>query len=125
MAIEVGHVYQGEITGLSKFGAFVSLPEKKSGMVHISEISDNYVNDINDHVKEGQKVKVKVIGIDEKGRINLSMKRVVDEFTVPEKKPASFEDMLSKFKQESDDRFADMKQPKENRRGEYQAKRRK
>ena len=49
MAIEVGKVYDGKVTGLSKFGAFVQLPEGKSGMVHISEVSSNYVNDIREH----------------------------------------------------------------------------
>ncbi|MBO5036910.1 MAG: S1 RNA-binding domain-containing protein [Clostridia bacterium] len=124
MAIEVGKIYDGKVTGLSKFGAFVQLPEGKSGMVHISEVSNNYVNDIHDHLTEGNEVRVKVIGIDEKGRINLSIKKAVEPEKVPEKKPVSFEDMLSKFKQESDDKFADYRMSKENRRSDY-AKRRK
>ncbi|MBQ4628332.1 MAG: S1 RNA-binding domain-containing protein [Clostridia bacterium] len=124
MAIEVGKIYDGKVTGLSKFGAFVQLPEGKSGMVHISEVSNNYVNDIHDHLAEGNEVRVKVIGIDEKGRINLSIKKAVEPEKVPEKKPVSFEDMLSKFKQESDDKFADYRMSKENRRSDY-AKRRK
>ncbi|MBE6897094.1 MAG: S1 RNA-binding domain-containing protein [Ruminococcaceae bacterium] len=124
MAIEVGKIYDGKVTGLSKFGAFVQLPEGKSGMVHISEVSSNYVNDIRDHLAEGKEVRVKVIGIDEKGRINLSIKKAAEPEKVPEKKPVSFEDMLSKFKQESDDKFADVRMSKENRRSDY-AKRRK
>jgi len=124
MAIEVGKIYDGKVTGLSKFGAFVQLPEGKSGMVHISEVSNNYVNDIHDHLAEGNEVRVKVIGIDEKGRINLSIKKAVEPEKIPEKKPVSFEDMLSKFKQESDDKFADYRMSKENRRSDY-AKRRK
>lgn len=124
MAIEVGKIYDGKVTGLSKFGAFVQLPEGKSGMVHISEVSSNYVNDIREHLAEGKEVRVKVIGIDEKGRINLSIKKASEPEKVPEKKPVSFEDMLSKFKQESDDKFADVRMSKENRRSDY-AKRRK
>ena len=127
MAIEVGKIYDGKVTGLSKFGAFVQLPEGKSGMVHISEVSSNYVNDIRDHLAEGNEVRVKVIGIDEKGRINLSIKKATEPEKVekiPEKKTVSFEDMLSKFKQESDDKFADFRMSKENRRSDY-AKRRK
>ena len=93
-------------------------------MVHISEISTGYVKDISEHLSEGSEVRVKVISIDEKGRINLSVRKALEEEFVPEKKPVSFEDMLSKFKQESDDKFADFKMTKENRRNDY-AKRRK
>ena len=64
MEFGVGSVLEGKVTGITKFGAFVSLPEGKSGLVHISEIAYSYVNDVKDHLKEGQEVKVKVIGID-------------------------------------------------------------
>ena len=70
MEFGVGSILEGKVTGITKFGAFVSLPEGKSGLVHISEIAYSYVNDVKDHLKEGQEVKVKVIGIDENGRIN-------------------------------------------------------
>ena len=76
MEFGVGSVLEGKVTGITKFGAFVSLPEGKSGLVHISEIAYSYVNDVKDHLKEGQEVKVKVIGIDQAGRINLSIKQV-------------------------------------------------
>ncbi|MBQ6052399.1 MAG: S1 RNA-binding domain-containing protein [Clostridia bacterium] len=124
MAIEVGHIYDGTVTGLSKFGAFVKLPGGKSGMVHISEVSTEYVKDISEHLSEGSTVRVKVISVDEKGRINLSVRKAMEEEFIPDKKPVSFEDMLSKFKQESDDKFADFKMTKENRRSDY-AKRKK
>ena len=124
MAIEVGNIYKGTISGLSKFGAFIRLPEGKSGMVHISEVSSGYVKDINDFLAEGNEVLVKVIGIDDRGRINLSIKKAAESEHAPEKKTLSFEDMLSKFKQESDDKIADYKMSKENRRNDY-AKRRK
>lgn len=63
------------MTGITKFGAFVSLPENRSGLVHISEIAYSYVNDIHEHLSEGQTVTVKVIGIDANNRINLSIKQ--------------------------------------------------
>lgn len=66
------------MTGITKFGAFVSLPGGRSGLVHISEIAYSYVNDVKDHLTEGQDVKVKVIGIDENNRINLSIKKAMD-----------------------------------------------
>ena len=68
-------VLEGKVTGITKFGAFVALPEGKSGLVHISEIANTYVNDVHDHVTEGQTVKVKVLAIGEDGRINLSIKK--------------------------------------------------
>lgn len=78
MEFGVGSILEGKVTGITKFGAFVSLPENKSGLVHISEIAYSYVNDVHDHLTEGQTVKVKVIGIDDAGRINLSIKKAMD-----------------------------------------------
>ncbi len=75
MEFGVGSILEGKVTGITKFGAFVSLGDNKSGLVHISEIANTYVNDIHDHLQEGQSVKVKVLAIDENGRINLSIKR--------------------------------------------------
>ena len=63
MSLEVGSVVKGKVTGVMKFGAFVALPENKSGMVHISEISHEFVNDINDVIKVGDEVTVKVVSI--------------------------------------------------------------
>ena len=75
MELAVGEIFSGKVTGITKFGAFVSLPQGKSGMVHISEIDHSYVSNIHDHLTEGQEVKVKVIAIDENGRVNLSIKK--------------------------------------------------
>ena len=77
MELGVGSILEGKVTGITKFGAFVSLGENKSGLVHISEIANTYVNDIHEHLQEGQTVKVKVLAIDENGRINLSIKRAL------------------------------------------------
>ena len=77
MGIEVGSVLDGKVTGITKFGAFVALPGNRSGLVHISEIAYSYVNDVHDHLAEGQEVKVKVIGVDANNRINLSIKQAL------------------------------------------------
>ncbi len=75
MDLVVGAVVDGKVTGIMKFGAFVALPGGKSGLVHISEIAYSYVNEVSDFLKDGQEVKVKIIGVDENGRINLSIKK--------------------------------------------------
>lgn len=75
--IEVGAILEGKVTGITKFGAFVSLPGGKSGLVHISEIAYSYVSSVEDHLSQGQDVKVKVISIDENNRINLSIKQAM------------------------------------------------
>ena len=76
MELGVGAIVDGKVTGITKFGAFVALPEGRSGLVHISEIAYSYVNEVSDHLHEGQEVKVKIIGIDQAKRINLSIKQV-------------------------------------------------
>lgn len=75
MQLEQGSIVEGKVTGILKFGAFVDLGNGKSGMVHISEVAGTYVNDINDFLKVGQQVKVKVISIGEDGKIALSIKK--------------------------------------------------
>ncbi|WP_040953050.1 S1 domain-containing RNA-binding protein [Gorillibacterium massiliense] len=86
MAIEVGAKVEGKVTGITHFGAFVELPEGGTGLVHISEIADNYVKDVNDHLKLGDKVTVKVINVDKDGKIGLSIKQAVDK-PVSEQRP--------------------------------------
>lgn len=78
MSLEVGSILEGKVTGITKFGAFVALEEGKSGMVHISEVATTFVSNIQDFISEGQEVRVKIIGIDEVGRINLSIKKALD-----------------------------------------------
>ena len=87
MGIEVGSILDGKVTGITKFGAFVSLPGSRSGLVHISEIAYSYVNDVHDLLSEGQEVKVKVIGIDANNRINLSIKQALPPPPRPERRP--------------------------------------
>ena len=88
MEFGVGSVVEGKVTGITKFGAFVSLPGGKSGLVHISEIAYSYVNEVSEFLQEGQEVKVKVIGIDEANRINLSIKKAMDPPARPAGAPA-------------------------------------
>jgi len=73
--IEVGEIFEGKITRLANFGAFAEIVPGKNGLIHVSEISDEYVKDVSEHLKEGDVVTVKVIGIDSQGRINLSIKQ--------------------------------------------------
>ena len=75
MELTVGAVLEGKVKSITNFGAFVSLPENRTGMVHISEVANAYVSDIRQHLTEGQDVKVVVIG-NENGKINLSIKRL-------------------------------------------------
>lgn len=74
MELTVGAILEGKVKSITKFGAFIALPGNQTGMVHISEITHAYVNDIHDHLTEGQDVKVMVIGL-ENGKINLSIRR--------------------------------------------------
>ena len=140
MALEVGAILEGKVTGITKFGVFVALPEGKSGLVHISEVANAFVSDINEHVQMGQTVKVRVISINEAGKINLSVKQAQPAPPAPPRRPPvrearsqapaprtappaadppsadkAFEDRLKKFMQESDSRIADNRMYSERR----------
>jgi len=122
MDFEVGAVLAGKVTGITKFGAFVTLAPGKSGLVHISEISSTYVSDVREHLAEGQDVLVKIIGVDQSGRMNLSIKGAA---SVPKEEPRrshpppkqsanvtepTFEDKLKRFMQDSDSKMSGIKQ---------------
>lgn len=140
MELEIGAVVEGKVTGITKFGAFVALPEGKSGLVHISEVANSYVNDVNDYLSVGQTVKVRVLSINEAGKINLSVKQAQPAPPSPPRRPPvrearsqspaartappaadppsadkAFEDRLKKFMQESDSRIADNRMYSERR----------
>ena len=76
MELTVGAILEGKVKSITNFGAFIALPENKTGMVHISEVANAYVSDIRQHLTEGQDVKVMVIAIDPNGKVNLSIKRL-------------------------------------------------
>jgi S1 RNA binding domain protein len=77
MSVEVGSKVQGKVTGITNFGAFVELPDGSTGLVHISEVADSYVKDVNDHLKIGDLVEVKVISMKD-GKTSLSIKKAID-----------------------------------------------
>ena len=148
MSLEVGAIVEGEVTGITNFGAFVQLPEGKVGLIHISEVSNVYVKDVHDFLKEHDKVKVKVLSIDERGKIGLSIKQMTPPpAAAPQPKPQrpqnenrerrvgarvqntrvvsplTFEDKLSKFLKDIDDRMLDLKRNTESKRGGRGARR--
>lgn len=134
MQSKIGEVYDGKITGLTNFGAFVKLSNGESGMVHISEVASVYVKEIKDFLSEGQDVKVKVLAINE-NKISLSIKQALANVAQPSEKKRfengkgndrskrstlskeeenkggalSFEEMMAKFKQVSDEKMSDLK----------------
>ncbi len=170
MQHEIGKIVEGKVTGITKFGAFVELEGGAVGMVHISEVSQTYVNDISEHLKDQQKVTVKILNISDDGKISLSIKKAMpveqpqrrenkpsnfnnknnntgaprpsnnNSFNrsggsnrsaggtgngrstggynrgAQQSKPTSFEDMLSKFIQSSDEKISDLKREKGTRR---------
>lgn len=85
-AVEIGKIVDGVVTGITSFGAFIQLPDGKTGLCHISEIADSYVKNVSDFLKESQPVKVKIINIDDKGKVSLSIRQAMPK---PENAPAS------------------------------------
>lgn len=132
MSLEVGSIVSGKVSGITGFGAFIDLPGNITGLAHISEVAREYVKDINEYLKEGQEVKVKVISIDQGGKISLSIKRALEEsekkqrgtpaqidWSAKSEPSLSFEDKLSRFKQDSDERMQALKRNTESKRGGY------
>lgn len=133
MPIELGSIVLGKVVKVMPFGAFVSLDDNKSGLIHISEITSEYIEDINDYIKVGDKVKVKVISIDD-GKISLSIKKTTEQKRDSKNKPVSsvrpaeidwssasgddlsFEDKLSRFKKDSDERMLALKRSNDSKR---------
>ena len=129
MELKVGTVLEGKVKTITKFGAFVTLPENQTGMVHISEVANCYVSDIAQHLTVGQSVKVKVMSVDETGKISLSIKRAEErpqtreatpresnknrdsnpcrtESSKPTTEAQSFEGMLKQFMTDSDSKIS-------------------
>ncbi|WP_139492582.1 S1 domain-containing RNA-binding protein [Brevibacillus dissolubilis] len=128
MEVTIGSKYEGKVTGITKFGAFVELPGGVTGLVHISEVADKYVTDINEHLKIGDMVTVKVMSIQD-NKIGLSIKKAVDQPPRPERparpardsrprgdrndrgprRPENFEDKISRFLKDSEDRLTSLR----------------
>jgi S1 RNA binding domain protein len=122
MAIDVGSIVEGVVTGITNFGAFIELPDRVTGLVHISEVADAYVKDVRDYLKEQDHVKVKVIHVDEKGKIGLSIKQAnptVRNMGRERRLPptVSFEDKLAKFIKDSDERQTEFRRATDSKRG--------
>lgn len=148
MALEIGTILEGKVTGLTKFGAFVDIGDGQTGMVHISEVASTYVNEITDFVEPGQEVKVKVLSIED-GKISLSIKQAEDGYEdkphdkkprrdhenkkrerpapnvwqgqkqKPESDNMTFEEMMSKWKTSSDEKMADLKRSTDTKHSGY------
>ena len=145
MELTVGAILEGKVKSITNFGAFIALPENKTGLVHISEVANTYVSDIRQHLTEGQDVKVTVISLDN-GKINLSIKRLQPaqpreprkdapprrdlsreqrpqnasrpapvQPAAPKTADQLFEEKLKQFMAESDSKISSMKQYSEHR----------
>ncbi len=139
MSIEVGSKVQGKVTGITNFGAFVELPDGKTGLVHISEVADNYVKDINEHLKVGDEVEVKVMNVEADGKIGLSIRKAKPQPERPERAPRprrdsrpsernsqpkeNFEQKVARFLKDSDERLTTLKRATESKRGGRGARR--
>ena len=147
MQLEVGAIVEGKVSGITNFGAFVDFPDGQTGMIHISEVSPDFVKDIKDYLKMGQIVKAKVINVSEKNEISLSIKKMETIKPIQksgssqnlnkENRPAadrpenfdwqnskkdsstSFEEMLSSFKHRSEEKISDLKRATESKRGSF------
>lgn len=141
MAIEVGSKVAGKITGITNFGAFVDLGDNKTGLVHISEVSDRYIKDINEELEMGQEITVKVLTVGDDGKIGLSIRKAEEKKLEPaatSKRPQrssggyrstnrpsntsrggkeDFDSLMSSFLKDSEDRLTSIKRNTENKRG--------
>ena len=138
MQLEIGKIYTGKVKGITQYGAFVDIDGGGNGMVHISEVSNQFIQQLSDVLQVGQVVKVKVMSVSPEGKVALSMKRAE-----PKPKPTradpgrvwqpkarepqgemSFEDMMSRFKSQSEEKISDLKRVTEARRGGGYSRRR-
>lgn len=131
MELTVGAVLQGTVKSITNFGAFISLPDNRTGLVHISEVANAFVSDIRQHLTEGQTVKVQVIAVDPSGKVNLSIKRLEpkppqnrsganrsrpprpaapEQAAAPKTQDQIFEERLKQFMSESDSKISSIRQ---------------
>jgi len=120
MSVQLGSVVEGVVTGITDFGAFVELPGGQTGLVHISEIAEVYVKNINDFLKKDERVKVKVISIEDNGKIGLSIKQADPKSSrrsAGKRTSPSFEEKLARFLKESDERQQHLRRSYDAKRG--------
>lgn len=133
MSIEVGAKLSGKVSGITNFGAFIDLEEGKTGLVHISEVSSEFVKDIHDILTVGDEVNVKVLSVGDDGKISLSIKRYDDTQTQKrsnhkkeyhhtskpkhKQKQQDFDALMSNFLKDSDDRLSSLKRNLDGKRG--------
>jgi S1 RNA binding domain protein len=116
MSLAVGQIIEGKVTGITNFGAFVELSAGQTGLVHISEVAEEYVKDINQFLKQGDLVRVKVLALD-KGKIGLSIRQAQPRPERNRHNNLSFEDKLAKFIKDSDERQTDLRKSTDSKRG--------
>ena len=143
MELEAGALLEGKVSSITKFGAFIALPGGRSGLVHISEVANTYVNDVHDHLTVGQSVRVRVLSCRD-GKVDLSIKKALPppaggtaarrppsaprpgvqgrhpgamDRTIPESKDAAFEDKLKQFLSTSERRIADLNRNRASKQG--------
>ena len=142
MDLQIGSIVTGKVTGIAKFGAFIEIAPGQSGLVHISEIAGTYVNEVRDHLTEGQQVQVKVVSVDGK-KINLSIKAAggpepaAVTVAAPVQRPPArtyqpraqvvsaseadieptFEDRLKRFMKDSDSKISEIRRSTDRRNG--------
>lgn len=102
MSLDIGSVVQGTVVGITNFGAFIELPDGATGLVHISEISNEYVKKVQDFLTRDDKVEVKIIGKNKKGKYDLSIKQVK---TPVEEKPKVKSPRKSKYHRDNSRKF--------------------
>lgn len=116
MDAQVGQIYEGKVTGLTKFGAFVEFGEKLTGMVHISEVTNGFLEKIEDELEVGQIVDVKVINITPENKIALSIKQAKKKEPTKEEL-SEFEQMMKKFKQRSEEKISELNRSNNRKHG--------
>ncbi|HOB21724.1 MAG: S1 RNA-binding domain-containing protein [Firmicutes bacterium] len=122
MAIDVGSILEGKVTGITRFGAFVQLENGETGLVHISEVADVYVKDVSDFVKENDTVRVKVLNVSP-GKIGLSIRQADPNYQERSRAPRSksnsisFEEKLAKFMKDSEEKQTDLRRSQDSKRG--------
>lgn len=131
MALVIGNIYDGKIVNVTNFGVFVDI-NGETGLVHISEVSNKYVKDIREYLKDKKDVKVKVLSVDDFGKISLSIRQAEDKGQIGYRKSSykkdfdssknsklKFEDILSKYLKDSEERMQDFKKNQDSKQRGY------